>query len=164
MNVVPTDWVEQLRLLRQQVDYLLEQDVRRETQAVSLRPVDFTALDEPQLAHELALLAAWVHRLIDRYDLGETIPGCWRQHGPITEELAALRTAWHGAYTDPAARPFDAAHFHDTLERTLARIRDWDRTGCARGTHREQGPPVTALTRACGASPHDDRHPFGAKL
>jgi hypothetical protein len=51
-----------------------------------------------------------------------------------------LRTAWVGAYLDPKARLDQPADWHDLLERTLDRIRAWDRSGCADGTHRPDQP------------------------
>jgi hypothetical protein len=50
--------------------------------------------------------------------------------------LSALRTAWIGAYLDPQARLDDPVRWHELLIGTLDRIRNWDRRGCADGTHR----------------------------
>lgn len=56
------------------------------------------------------------------------------------EELSALRTAWLGAYEAPNARPVDGVSWHDMLDRVVVRLREWDRCGCARGTHRDDSP------------------------
>lgn len=85
-------------------------------------------------------LTEWVDWLLDRYALDDTIPACWYQHGPMTDELDALRAAWNAAYLDPGARPLDAAYWHDLLDRTLSRLRDWDRYGCSSGTHHDDAP------------------------
>jgi hypothetical protein len=80
-------------------------------------------------------LTGWVDWLINRYQLDETIPGCWYRHGPIVDELDALRAAWCAAYLEPTSRPGDAGLWLDQLDRTLSRIRGWDRYGCTAGTH-----------------------------
>lgn len=136
MTAPGADGREQLVLLREQVAYLLERDQTREGQSAAGRPVNWNALDPPGAAEQLQDPRHWTLWLTARYDLTETVPACWPHHDPILEELSALRAAWHGAYTDPAARPFDGVGFHDALERTLARIREWDRAACARGQHR----------------------------
>jgi hypothetical protein len=45
------------------------------------------------------------------------------------------------AYLDPQARRDEPLHWHDALDRTLARLHDWDRRGCADGSHRPDCPP-----------------------
>jgi len=87
-----------------------------------------------------ATLIGWVDWLANRYGLAETLPGCWYRHGALVEELTALRSGWHAAYTDPRARPSEPALWHDLLARSLTRIRDWDRQGGAAGTHRDDQP------------------------
>jgi hypothetical protein len=79
--------------------------------------------------------------LVDRYSLDDTLAGCWYRHGAIVDELDALRASWTAAYLDPAARPTDSAYWFDLLHRTLDRIRDWDRYGCAAGTHHDDSSP-----------------------
>jgi hypothetical protein len=83
-------------------------------------------------------LTGWVDWLIDRYALDDTIPDCWYRHSPMVDELDALRAAWTAAYLDPAAQPTEAGHWLDRLQRTLERLRAWDRYGCAAGTHHEE--------------------------
>ena len=78
--------------------------------------------------------------LRDRYQLHERLPACWYAHGPLIEELSALRSAWVGTFLDPQARLDEPLHWHEQLERFLERFRSWDRTGCADGTHRPEQP------------------------
>jgi hypothetical protein len=85
------------------------------------------------------VLTTWVDWLIDRYSLDDTVPACWYAHGAIVEELDALRAGWDGAYLDPNAR-MDPAYWHEVLSKTLTRIREWDRYGCAAGTHHDEAP------------------------
>jgi hypothetical protein len=62
-------------------------------------PVCWVTLSEPEIEEEHEALADWIAWLIDRYTLDHrTIPPCWDQHGPLIEELSALRTAWLAAY------------------------------------------------------------------
>lgn len=102
----------------------------------------WTTLPPDEHAVARAQLTGWVDQVVDRYGLAETIPPCWFDHPPIVEELSALRAAWFVAYR-PGARPDQAAGWHDTLDRVLARVRAWNRTGCTT-THR---PEPTAQPR-----------------
>lgn len=95
-----------------------------------------------------ASLTNWVDWLTDRYQLEDTLPVCWYRHGALVDELDALRAAWNGAYQDPNTRPTDPAHWHELLARALVRIHDWDRYGCAAGTHRDE-IAATATPDAC---------------
>jgi hypothetical protein len=92
-------------------------------------------------------LTGWVDWLIDRYVLEDTIPACWYRHGAMTDELDALRAAWTAAYLDPNPRPIDAAFWHDLLDRTLTRLRTWDRYGCSAGTHHDDTSTSNAASR-----------------
>jgi hypothetical protein len=130
---------EEVELLRAQVDNLLE---RFGTVDGLARPICWSALDAGAAKQAWPLLAGWVDWLIDRYRLAETVPACWYAHPPILEELAALRSAWLGAYCCRAAQPGDGVEWHDMLERVLVRIRDNDLAGCAAaGTHRADVDP-----------------------
>ena len=125
----------ELSLLRAQVDYLLERVV--DADGLGATPVAWCSLDRDQAREEWAALAGWVDWLADRYNLGEQIPSCWYRHGAILEELSALRAAWLGCYESPNARASDGVAWHDMLDRVIVRIREWDRCGCAHGTHRD---------------------------
>lgn len=131
MNLSVAD---EILLLRAQVDYLLER--LTDPPALTDRPVNWAALDADQARHQWSLLIEWTTWLRDRYQLHETIPACWYAHGALVEELSALRSAWIGAYLDPDAQPGDPASWHDQLDRTAYRLRQWDRNGCADGSHR----------------------------
>lgn len=91
---------------------------------------------------ELTGFADW---LVNRYELTDSLPACWYRHGAMVEELHALHLAWAGAYVHVSARPVDPAHWHELLHRALNRLREWDRYGCAAGTHRDNlGNPISA--------------------
>lgn len=94
-------------------------------------------LTSTEAANAWTALTNWVDWLTGRYQLGDTIPDCWYQHGAMVEELEALRSAWVGAYVDPTAGSADPAQWHDFLSRTTNRIHEWDRYGCAAGTHHD---------------------------
>jgi hypothetical protein len=130
---------DEILLLREQVTYLLER--LAEQPQLTEHPVNWAALDPEQAAEQWSLLVDFTDWLRDRYQLHERIPACWYAHSPLVEELSALRTAWIGAYLDPQARLDEPLHWHDALDRTLARLHDWDRRGCADGTHRPDCPP-----------------------
>ena len=122
-------------VLRAQVDYLLER--LSDDPGLAARPVDWAALDADQAAEQWGLLTGFVDWLRDRYSLQETVAACWYAHPLQLEELSALRIARVGAYQDPQARPGDGVAWHDLLDRVLARLRHWDRTGCADGRHHD---------------------------
>jgi len=99
------------------------------------------ALTGTEAAAAWTALTTWVDWLTGRYQLDDTLPACWYTHGAIVDELDALRAAWTGAYLNPNAAAGDAANWLETLARTVARIRDWDRYGCAAGTHHPDAAP-----------------------
>jgi hypothetical protein len=129
---------DEILLLQEQVSYLLER--LAEQPAATERPVNWAALDATHAAEQWSLLVDWCDWLRDRYQLQEQLPACWYAHGPLVEEVSALRTAWVGAYLDPQARLDEPARWHEQLHSTLERLRDWDRLGCADGTHRSDQP------------------------
>lgn len=126
---------EEVTLLRAQVDYLLER--LADADGLGATPVAWCSLDRAQAREEWSALAGWVDWLADRYGLSEQVPACWYRHASILEELSALRAAWLGAYEAPNARASDGVTWHDMLSRVLDRVREWDRSGCAHGTHRD---------------------------
>lgn len=92
----------------------------------------------PEAAEQLwGELTAWVDWLVDRYDVSELLPACWQRHDPMVEELTALYAAWNAAYIEADARGFDPLYWHDGLDRSLARLREWDRQGCRDGALRD---------------------------
>lgn len=82
-----------------------------------------------------ATLPSWVAWLLDRYGLAEVVPACWEQHAPIAEELKALHVAWVGANDPIDGRPPDALLWHEALQRSIGRIREWDRAKCRTRGH-----------------------------
>lgn len=100
----------------------------------------WVGLDPGVRAERLRELHQWVTWLVDTYEVPTgQLPDCWYRHGSMTADLTALRAGWTAAYLDPEAEPDRPSRWHDTLERTLRRIRDWDRHGCGRsGSHTEQ--------------------------
>jgi len=125
---------DEILLLRAEVDYLLERFA--DQPELTDRPVNWAALDVPAAAEQWELLTGWADWLRQRYQLHESIPACWYAHGPMVEELSALRTAWTGAYLAADAHLGDPLGWHDSLDRAVYRIRQWDRNGCRDGTHR----------------------------
>ena len=55
----------------------------------------------------------------------------------MVEELTALYAGWYTAYLDIDARGFDPLAWHEALNRTLNRVREWNRQGCRSDAHRE---------------------------
>jgi len=100
----------------------------------------WVGLDPGVRAERLRELHQWVTWLVDIYEVPTgQLPDCWYRHGSMTADLTALRAGWTAAYLDPEAEPDRPSRWHDTLERTLRRVRDWDRHGCGRsGSHTEQ--------------------------
>jgi hypothetical protein len=95
-------------------------------------------LKPTEAAKAWTALTSWVDWLVVRYQLDDNLPDCWYRHGAIVAELDALRAAWNGAYLDAAARPADGAYWHELLNRAMTRIHEWDRYGCAAGTHHDE--------------------------
>ena len=125
---------DEILLLREQVNYLLER--LAEQPQLAERPVNWAHLDTEGASEQWSLLVEWTDWLRDRYQLHERLPSCWYAHASLVEELSALRSAWVAAFLDPQARLDEPLHWHEQLERSLDRVRRWDRTGCADGTHR----------------------------
>lgn len=98
------------------------------------------ALTAKQAADAWEVLTAWVDWLIARYGLDEAVPACWYRHGAFVDELDALRAAWTDAYLSPSASPSDACRWLAHLAGSTARIREWDRYGCAAGAHHDDDP------------------------
>ncbi len=93
-----------------------------------------TLLNEPAQEGDDSL-EPWVSWLIGEYELGETIPACWARHSPIRAELAALHGAHVGAVDDLQSRQSDLLAWHEGLQRSLSRIREWDRDKCRTRGH-----------------------------
>jgi len=111
-----------------------------ESDGPALPEWSWVGLDPGVRAERLRELHQWVTWLVDTYQVPTgQLPDCWYRHGSMTADLTALRAGWTAAYLDPEAEPDRPSRWHDTLERTLRRIRDWDRHGCGRsGSHTEQ--------------------------
>jgi hypothetical protein len=95
-------------------------------------------------------LVDWVGWLAARYGIDDVIPACWYLHPPLVEELTALYAGWDAAYRagDPNPAGWDPLSWHEALERSLLRLREWDRRGCRDGGHRPDLPAVTDLDGA----------------
>ena len=130
---------EQVARLREDMDLLL---LTRTDSTSTVASVDtsWQAMTAARAAEAWANLIDWVDSLVDRYALDETIPVCWYSHGAMVEELHALHRSWLGAYRGRGGQPSERAYWHELLARTLARIREWNRHGCAAGTHRPDEP------------------------
>ena len=103
-------------------------------------------------------LLAWMDWIVDRYELHDQIPACWYRHGALIEEFTALFAAWNAAYLEPEVRGTEAAAWHDSLARVLARVREWDRQGCRDGVHR------SAVTVTTPPDLAEDREDFLAEV
>lgn len=116
-------------------------------------PVDWRRLDEHAAAGEWAALDEWVRWLVHRYELdGRELPPCWHQHGPLVEELSALRGA-HLVAFDRTQAASAAADWHRILWDTRIRVRDAvSRTGCTERSHNEAAPPTWSAPSAAYAS------------
>jgi len=97
-------------------------------------------LDPAERGRRLVELHQWVTWLVSTYAIPSgQLPDCWYQHSAMVADLGALHAGWAAAYLDPKAEPDRPSRWHDTLERTLRRLREWDRHGCGRsGRHAEQ--------------------------
>lgn len=151
--------------LREDVDYLTtlaEPDLTADTATSNAAPWPanppapsgtahiWHTLTPTEAARAWQTLTGWVDWLTLRYALDDTIPLCWYRHGPIVDELDALRAAWTAAYLDPNAHSTGAIAWHEMLNRTLSRIREWDRYGCTSGMHHDD-PPATPDPQATQA-------------
>lgn len=148
---------EQMARLREDVDLLLL--TRGDTVPRAVTPdASWQAMSPARAADAWAALIEWVDELVERYALDETVPTCWWAHGAMVEELHALHLAWLGAYTGRAGQATDRAYWHELFARALMRIREWNRHGCAAGTHRADDPvaPTDAQRTARAAHVHAD--------
>jgi hypothetical protein len=140
---------EDLETLREDVDYLTilteplllaGSDTVGNPLTAPARPAAahvWHSLTRREAADAWTALTTWVDWLVDRYHLEDSLPGCWYRHGALVDELDALRATWTAAYLNPNAQPTDPTVWLELLARTLIRIRDWDRYGCAAGTHHD---------------------------
>ena len=153
----PVEWAEELARLREDVDILL---TTRDTpnRAADAPDSSWQAMSPARASDAWRALIEWVDDLVHRYALDETIPICWYAHGAMVEELHALHIAWLGAYTGRAGQPTDRALWQELLARTLSRLREWNRHGCAAGTHRDDEPaePTESQRTARAAHVHAD--------
>jgi hypothetical protein len=134
--VDPPPLHEQVARLREDVDLLLLTRGDSAAPRAAVPDASWQAMSPARAADAWAALIDWIDELVERYALDETIPTCWYAHGAVVEELHALHVAWLGAYSGRAGQPSDRAYWHELLARALGRIREWNRHGCAAGTHR----------------------------
>ncbi len=115
------------------------------------RPVGWDRVSAAEAPAQWAALDRWVCWLVTRYALDHRdVPPCWYRHGPLIEELSALRGA-HGAAFGPSQPASGPADWHTTFGFTHARMRDWGaRTGCKPGQHRDDTPADWATNRDPG--------------
>lgn len=98
-------------------------------------PICCPFLHDEHEAAALEELSAWVGWLAERFELDHRmVPTCWREHGPIIEELSALYTAWQSAYLDDADAPL---RWMAAFAAARDRLTVWAlRTGCRADQHR----------------------------
>ena len=100
-------------------------------------------------------LIEWVCWRVERYELGDILPACWPQHGPIVEELHALNLGWLDAIGDGQSG-IAATQWHDYLHRALERIDGPRWRTCLDGNHRPAEQPqwlIDWLTTRAGLEP-----------
>lgn len=100
-------------------------------------------------AQDWQALAGWVDWLVCTYDLqpSRTVLPCWPAHRGVTEELAALRTAWlMAAKAGRAKTPNDTLiYWHDRwLHPCLTRLREAFQYGSCADKHKATRPGRTA--------------------
>lgn len=100
-------------------------------------------------AQDWQALAGWVDWLVCTYDLrtSHTVLTCWPAHRGVTEELAALRTAWvMAAKAGREKTPNDAMiSWHDRwLHPCLSRLREAFQYGACLDKHKAPQPGRTA--------------------
>lgn len=86
-------------------------------------------------------LAAWVNWLVVTYELVD-IPPCWPRHAALVAEFDALWLAWFET-VGQGQGGLAATQWHDTLNRTVARIHDprWGRwRRCLDNGHKDPPP------------------------
>ena len=115
-----------------------------------------------------AELARWVDWLVSTYDLlnSDTVRPCWPAHRGVSEELAALRSAWrYAAARSGGPEPTeDLITWHDRwLHPTLARLRGaYQQRSCTETTHALTRPGRTTLPellqQAVDTAPHAAPH------
>jgi hypothetical protein len=108
---------------------------------VSPPPWCLSGLDRAGRQKRFEVLADWVGWLTERYGLHRSIPSCWWRHPAMVEELNALELAWSAAYESEGADKEAPLRWHEELAKARQRLVQWDRQGCAGGTHRDQRGP-----------------------
>lgn len=109
------------------------------------------ATDHP----DFALLRAFVHVLVRRFDIEDRVPSCWEQHEAIIEEFGELYRLYLWRHEAPPPRDDDddghtpreaiigetvaPTSFAGQLAETLARIQTtWHGGDCGTGHHERQ--------------------------
>ena len=110
-------------------------------------PTHVPSLDEPELAHHVASLVAWVDHLQSRFELdGRAFPACWTRHPGMVEALTALRDVERGCYA-PTAPATGGVEFLGALHQVqVFLLEQVQLSGCTALEHR----PSSAI-RAGGA-------------
>lgn len=146
MDAVLDHLVEALESVQADIDTLRGEVTRLTDQLAS--PTGPPTVSEPGNGE----LGQWVDWLVDHFDLHDRVPACWPEHRPITTELAALHDTYREAYHSRQARPQDRLHWLEALQRSLARLQEWDRLKCRTRGHPSPG-------RASGNRPGGDVAP-----
>jgi hypothetical protein len=131
--------------------------------APTAAPWNLAALSDKERADVLEHLGQWVRWLTERFALADLVPACWPRHGAHVEELLALHMAWRAAYEEPAAPANAPLAWMDAFHRARQRLREWNRWGCAAGTHRPEPPfdsnGVETLARHYDSNHAHPQHP-----
>jgi len=101
-----------------------------------------TTLISTRARIDLEHLATWVDWMQERYaTTGDWLRPCWRRHGFVVEELAALCTSWLGVYAaDEPPVSTAALKWHEEAEKCRERIRRAISTGpgCTAVNHKPE--------------------------
>lgn len=91
------------------------------------------------IEERMALLGEWVVWFVRTYRLWSVIPPCWAAHPVLFEELAGLRVAWAGAWTDPEARHDAVVVFNEQAWRARERFasEQWGAPTCTGDRHED---------------------------
>lgn len=91
--------------------------------------------DAPAAWDELRSFVDW---LVGRYEIpSNLIPACWFLHGPVVEELSALRAAWDASFVVDTDGGLGPIGWHERFALVRVRLREAYRGDCSRGGHVE---------------------------
>lgn len=91
-------------------------------------------------------LRAFVEWIVTRYELTDNIiPPCWYRHGPLVEELSALRAAWDASFVVETDGGLGPIGWHERFALAQQRFKEHYRGECKRGSGGHVETPVVKL-------------------